>query len=157
MLERPRAAKPGRSGITPRTARRRTAARPLELDELLEHFTFGASELEQLRGKAGATRLGFGLILKFLIWTGRFPESSSELPDNAVEHVARQVGVPAADISSYDWSARQIKRHRVEIRRALGHRARRPEPPRGQADTTTPPLERRDTPSLRSAQKSCGR
>jgi hypothetical protein len=25
-------------------------------------------------------------------------------PDEAVEHVARQVGVPAADVGSYDWS-----------------------------------------------------
>lgn len=30
--------------------------------------------------------------------------------------------MPAADIASYDWSGRQIKRHRVELRRALGYR-----------------------------------
>ena len=96
--------------------------RPLELEELVEHFTLVAGELELLRGKAGATRLGFGLLLKFLIWTGRFPRSVGELPDNAIEHMARQVGVPATQIGSYDWSGRQIKRHRMEIRRALGFR-----------------------------------
>jgi len=96
----------------------------LELEELVEHFTLVAGELELLRGKAGATRLGFGLLLKFLIWTGRFPRSVGELPDNAIKHMARQVGVPATQIGSYDWSGRQIKRHRMEIRRALGFRER---------------------------------
>lgn len=46
-------------------------SRPLQLEELVEHFTLAASELELLRGKGGATRLGFGLILKFLQWKGR--------------------------------------------------------------------------------------
>ncbi len=96
--------------------------RPLELDELVEHFTLGSGELELLRGRAGATRLGFGLMLKFLSWRGRFPRGPSELPHNAVAHVARQVGVPPAALGSYDWTGRQIKRHRVEIRAVLGFR-----------------------------------
>jgi hypothetical protein len=33
-------------------------ARPLDLDELLEHFTLADDELELLRNKSGATRLG---------------------------------------------------------------------------------------------------
>ena len=45
--------------------------------------------------KTGATRLGFALALKFLLWRGRFPRGHHELPDDAVEHVVRQVGVPA--------------------------------------------------------------
>lgn len=96
--------------------------RPLELDELVAHFTLHPNELEMLGGKTGATRLGFALILKFVVWRARFPRAGLELPDNAIDHVARQVGVSAADFASYDWSGRQIKRHRVEIRQALGFR-----------------------------------
>jgi hypothetical protein len=91
-------------------------ARPLDLDELVGHFTLVEDELELLRNKTGATRLGFGLVLKFLVWKGRFPRGRGELPDNAVEHVARQVDVPAVEIDFYDWSGRQAKRHRTEIR-----------------------------------------
>ncbi len=75
-------------------------ARPLELDEMVDHFTLGPDELKLLHGKAGATRPGFGAILKFLIWSGRFPVTAGELPDNAIGYVARQVDVPAADIDS---------------------------------------------------------
>jgi hypothetical protein len=95
-------------------------ARALGFDELMDHFTLGDEDLRLLRNKTGPTRLGFALLLKFLPWRGRFPRGRAELPDNAVEHVARQVGVPAADIGLYEWDGRQIKRHRVEIRRALG-------------------------------------
>jgi hypothetical protein len=43
-------------------------------------------------------------MLKLLIWTGRFPRDRGELPNEAVEREARQVGVRAADVGSYDWS-----------------------------------------------------
>ncbi len=97
-------------------------ARPLDLDELLEHFTLADDELELLRNKSGATRLGFSLLLRHLAWKGRFPRGRGEIPDNAVDHVARQVGVPPEELGLYDWSGRQSKRHRVEVRQHLGFR-----------------------------------
>ncbi len=97
-------------------------ARPLDLDELLQHFTLAADELELLRNKTGPTRLGFSLLLKYLAWKGRFPRGRGELPDNTVDHVARQVGVPPEELGLYDWSGRQSKRHRVEVRQHLGFR-----------------------------------
>jgi len=97
-------------------------ARPLDLDELLQHFTLADDELELLRNKSGAARLGFSLLLKYLTWKGRFPRGRGELPDNTVDHVARQVGVPPEDLGLYDWSGRQSKRHRVEVRQHLGFR-----------------------------------
>ena len=39
------------------------------------------------------------MLLKHLIWKGRFPRGPSDLPDEAVEFIARQVKVPAADIA----------------------------------------------------------
>ena len=97
-------------------------ARPLELEELVEHFTLYPDETRLLRNKSGATRLGFSLSLKFLLWKARFPRGRGELPDNMIEFVAGQVGVPAADIGFSDWEGRQVKRHRAEIRRVTGFR-----------------------------------
>lgn len=44
-------------------------------------------------------------MLKFLGWKGRFPRGLFELPDDAIEHVARQVKVAAAQIGAYDFTA----------------------------------------------------
>jgi Domain of unknown function (DUF4158) len=70
-------------------------ARPLDLDELIEHFTLLPDELRLLRNKTGATRLGFSLLLKYLAWKGRWPRGRFELPDNAI---ARQVKVPLEEL-----------------------------------------------------------
>ncbi|MDN5917571.1 MAG: Tn3 family transposase, partial [Pseudonocardia sp.] len=94
----------------------------LELDELVEHFTLLPDEVALLRNKSGATRLGFAVLLKYFTRAGRFPSGRSAVADEAVEFVARQVGVPAADLGFYDWSGRQIKAHRAEIRQVLGFR-----------------------------------
>jgi hypothetical protein len=40
-------------------------ARPLEFDELVDHFTLVGEDLALLRNKTGPTRLGFALLLKF--------------------------------------------------------------------------------------------
>lgn len=96
--------------------------RDLELDELVEHFTLYPDELELLRNKAGANRLGFAVSMKFLLWKARFPSGRSELPDSVIEFVAKQVGVAACEIGLYELGARQAKRHRAEIRRATGFR-----------------------------------
>ncbi len=97
-------------------------ARGLELDELVEHFTLLPDEVALLGDKSGASRLGFALLLRHFTLAGRFPTGRSELADEAVEFVARQVEVPAAELGFYDWSGRTIKRHRAEVRRALGFR-----------------------------------
>jgi len=97
-------------------------ARDLGLDEVVDHFTLVDDEVDHLRNKAGATRLGFALTLKFLLWRGRFPRGRHELADDAVDHVARQVGVPAAEFGSYDMMSRTAQRHRTEIRRYSGFR-----------------------------------
>jgi hypothetical protein len=79
-------------------------------------------EHKLLRNKTGATRLGFALLLKYLAWKGRFPRGRSELPDNAIDYVARQIDVPPEELDFYDWAGRTIKGHRAEARRHLGFR-----------------------------------
>ncbi|MFI7107905.1 DUF4158 domain-containing protein [Nonomuraea sp. NPDC050227] len=56
----------------------------------------------------GATRLGFALLLKFYTQHGRFPRGRAELPDEAVEHVARQMKGPAAELGLYERSGSTI-------------------------------------------------
>ncbi|MBI0375742.1 DUF4158 domain-containing protein [Streptomyces albiflaviniger] len=70
--------------------------RDLGLDGVADYFTLNSDEAGWLRNKTGATRLGFAVQLKFLTWRGRFPRMRLELPPDAVEHVAKQVGVAAS-------------------------------------------------------------
>jgi TnpA family transposase len=97
-------------------------ARRLELDELVEQWTLLDSEQPLVAGKRGPTRLGFAVLLKFFTQFGRFPRGRSELPDEAVEFVARQVKVPAADLGFYEWVGRTAEYHRAQIRAHLGFR-----------------------------------
>jgi Domain of unknown function (DUF4158) len=92
---------------------------PLGLDELVEHWTLLSDERELIAGKRGPTRLGFALLLKFFTRHGRFPVGRSELPDEAIEFVARQVMVPASDMGFYEWPGRTIEYHRDHRRPRL--------------------------------------
>jgi hypothetical protein len=66
---------------------------PLDLDELVEHWTLLDRDRELVAGKRGTSRLAFALMLKFYASHGRFPESDGDLPGEVVEFVARQVQV----------------------------------------------------------------
>lgn len=62
-------------------------------EELAEHWTLSAEEFSLLANKTGSTRLGFALLLRYFQIEGRFPLYRQEIPDTAVAHVAKQVGV----------------------------------------------------------------
>jgi hypothetical protein len=94
----------------------------MDLDELVEHWTLLDDERELIAGKRGATRPGFALLLKFYTRVGRFPRGRVELPGEAVEFVARQVGVDQAELAFYEWSGSTIAYHRAQIRTHLGFR-----------------------------------
>ncbi|NBM15334.1 DUF4158 domain-containing protein [Streptomyces sp. GC420] len=98
------------------------ARTPLDLDELVEHWTLLKDEQALVSGKRGATRLGFAVLLKFYTQYGRFPRNRAELPGEAVEFVARQVQVPASELDSYDWTGRTVEYHRAQVREHLGFR-----------------------------------
>jgi hypothetical protein len=100
----------------------RSVARELDEDELIGNWTLVCDELEQLSGRRGATKLVFALLLRFYAVHGRFPSGRSEIPDQAVAHVARLVDVPASDFGFYELAGRTIKAHRADIRRYFGFR-----------------------------------
>ncbi|MFI6005481.1 hypothetical protein ACIA98_34655 [Streptomyces sp. NPDC051366] len=52
-----------------------------------------------------------------------------ELPPDAVEHVARQVGIAVSELGFYDFASRAPKRHRSELRELTGwHECTKTEP-----------------------------
>lgn len=87
-----------------------------EDEELVEHWTLGADELRLIANKTGATRLGFAVLLRFFALEGRFPDSPAEVPAQAVEHLARQVGVPARRLVPMTDIAGVLERPRRPIR-----------------------------------------
>lgn len=96
--------------------------REWEPEELIACWTLVDGDRERLANKAGATRLGFALMLKFFEFEARFPSNASELPPTAVNYVAEQVDIDPEQLAGYDWSGRTIKYHRAQIREALGFR-----------------------------------
>ncbi|MEU4516699.1 DUF4158 domain-containing protein [Nonomuraea wenchangensis] len=94
----------------------------MHLDELVEHWTILDEERDLVAGKRGATRLVFAILLKFYTQYGPFPRGRSELPDQVVEHVAKQVQVLASELGFYEWSGSTIEYHRNQIRTHLGFR-----------------------------------
>jgi hypothetical protein len=70
--------------------------REWEPEDLIACWTLVEADRRLLANKTGATRLGFGVSLKFFEIEARFPRHPGEVPDAAVAYVAEQVGVPAA-------------------------------------------------------------
>ncbi|MGI8810144.1 MAG: DUF4158 domain-containing protein, partial [Acidimicrobiales bacterium] len=91
-------------------------------EELIACWTLVDEDWALLSNKAGATRLGFGLLLKYFELEARFPRHGGEVPRAAVDYVAHQVNVAPEQFAGYDWSGRAIKYHRAQIRKALGFR-----------------------------------
>ncbi|TCN29270.1 TnpA family transposase [Kribbella orskensis] len=91
-------------------------------DELVEFWTLLDEDRVLLAGKRGATALGCALLLKYYSRHSRFPRSGADLPEQVIGFVARQVGVEAAALASYEWSGRTVEYHRAEIREHLGFR-----------------------------------
>ena len=85
-------------------------------NELIESWTLEPEDLKLIRNKTGKTRLGFAVLLKFFELEARFPLASEEIPIEAVDFMARQVGVKIQDWKDYAWTGSSWKRHRRQIR-----------------------------------------
>jgi TnpA family transposase len=96
--------------------------RQWDIEELIEHFTLIADDLEFLANKTGPTRLGCALLLKCFQFDGRFPPAKHDIPRSVVDYVAHQLKLDAALYAQYDWEGRTVKGHRTQIREHLGFR-----------------------------------
>jgi hypothetical protein len=64
-------------------------ARVVDEDELVGSWMLLDEEMALLTGRRGPTKLAFALMLTFHQLHGRFPRGRTELPDDAVDYVAR--------------------------------------------------------------------
>src|SRR5262245_30536844 len=101
---------------------RRGVKRDWTADELIEHWTLLPGEKPWRANKAGLTRLGFAVLLKFFQHEGRFPQQPQEIPEIVVAFLARQVGVEPTVWPQYRWQGRTIEYQRAQIRKRLGFR-----------------------------------
>src|SRR5664280_2459104 len=88
--------------------------REWEPEDLLACWTLMDPDRQLLANKAGATRLGFAVLLKFFELEARFPRHGGEVPPVAVAYLAQQVGVEAAEFTRYGWSGRAVKYHSAD-------------------------------------------
>lgn len=93
-----------------------------DVDELVEFWTLLDEDRELIGGKRGASSLGFALLLKHYSRYGRFPRGRSDLPEEVIAFVARQLDTAVADLGFYEWSGSTIEYHRAQIRSHLGFR-----------------------------------
>jgi hypothetical protein len=52
-----------------------------DTEELIENWTLLPQELELVKNKVGANKIGFAVLLKYFQHFARFPDSSKEIPD----------------------------------------------------------------------------
>jgi hypothetical protein len=68
--------------------------RDWEPEELIASWTLVDDDWRLVGNKAGSTRLGFALLLKFFEIDARFPRYAGDVPQAAITYVAGQVKVP---------------------------------------------------------------
>ncbi len=89
-----------------------------EPNELIDAWTLTGGDWDLIANKAGVTRLGFAVMLKFYEMEGRFPAYREEVPRAAVDYLGSLVKVEPALFARYSWRGRTIEYHRAQIRRA---------------------------------------
>ncbi len=93
-------------------------------DELIDHWTLTHEEITLVQNisEIGYNRLGYGLLLKYFQYEGKFPQRKQDIPSLIVEHIALQLHLHNNVFDDYRWNGRTIERHRSHIRQLLGVR-----------------------------------
>ena len=96
-------------------------------EDLIEHFTLSAEEHQLLTHKSESAKIGIAVLLKFLQYEGRFPNSKNDIPPAIVRFIAIQINVKPEALARYNWQGRAIEYHRAEIRKQFGFKKWRTE------------------------------
>lgn len=91
-------------------------------DELIEFFTLTPKDLELIGTKAGTTRLGFSILLKFFQLEARFPVLKTEIPFTVINFIAKQFKADKSNFKDYDLDERLCRYHKNRIREYFGFR-----------------------------------
>ena len=90
--------------------------------DLETYWSCSSDELKLLPPHEASSRLGVAASLKFFQLEGYFPASGRDIPSAAIDYMAKQLHVAPNAIADYDWQGRTGKRHRGQLRTALGIR-----------------------------------
>ena len=107
----------------PMTERQRSAllALPETEDEVVRHHNFDADDLAAIaEARTPETRLGYALQLACLRYPGRHLRRGERLPAIMLDHVAEQVGVDAAAITSFARRTQTRYEQLAAIKRRFG-------------------------------------
>jgi len=85
-------------------------------DELIEFFTITPKDFELIANKPGPTRLGFSVLLKYFKQEARFPLNKSEIPQEIVKYIAKQLKTDPLIFRKYELQGRTYIYHRAQIR-----------------------------------------
>lgn len=70
-----------------------------DTEELIENWTLLPTELELVKNKVGANKIGFAVLLKYFQYFARFPDSPKEVPDAIISYIAQQLQIPSNSYS----------------------------------------------------------
>ncbi|WP_236765680.1 DUF4158 domain-containing protein [Agrobacterium tumefaciens] len=90
--------------------------------DFIGQWSLSIADIDFINSKPAATRIGLAAQLKFFSTRGFFADDGTLIPNNAAEYLAEQIGVPADELSSYDFDGRTARRHCAEILQYLGFR-----------------------------------
>ena len=90
--------------------------------DFVGQWSLSFADIDFINSKPGATRLGLAAQLKFFSARGFFAEDGTLVPHDAAEYLAEQIGVPADELTGYDFGGRTARRHCAEILQYLGFR-----------------------------------
>jgi hypothetical protein len=90
--------------------------------DLETYWSCSSDELKLLPPHEASSRLGVAASLKFFQLEGYFPASGRDIPSAAIDYMAKQLHVEPNAIADYDWQGRTGKRHRGQLRTAMGIR-----------------------------------
>ena len=88
--------------------------------ELEAHWLLLPDEYRLLHEKMEKHRLAFAIMLKYLQYTGRFPEKFTEVPSTVINFLAEQLNLNVDVINHYELEERIVRDHKSIIRQFLG-------------------------------------
>ncbi|MDW5316894.1 DUF4158 domain-containing protein [Rhizobium sp. PL01] len=90
--------------------------------DFVSQWSLTFADIDFINSKPAATRLGLAAQLKFFSARGFFADDGTLVPHDAAEYLAEQIGVPADELSGYDFGGRTVRWRCAEILQYLGFR-----------------------------------
>lgn len=87
---------------------------------LADDWSLRYDEIAALESKPRRIQLSFAILAVFYRNRGRFPQTLSEVPLEAIDYVASQMEIDPLGLSDDEWTGRSGRRHRSEVLKLYG-------------------------------------